>query len=245
MADYFLRVALWQLGTMVSDSGGAPANAVAGLSHDERCRQLEERLDAATRIFDGYGAPAGSKTFDIFAAPEYLFAATATTHFVDVATKDRVVEKIKAMTRRYPNILLFPGTIAWKKRMKETGLFGKDRSKTAYRRLDYMTNTHTTGAGNYKQHRDRLEAADTRTTWFAQNTAFVLKNGKIVLKYHKVADGGEVFRGTARTGWWSGYRVRGRVRSASTASTSVSRSVPNAVPAFSASSAWATSTSTS
>jgi predicted amidohydrolase len=120
-----------------------------------------------------------------------------------------VVEKIKAMTKRFPNILLFPGTIAWKKRMKESGVFGKDRSKAAYRRLDYMTGKHTTGAGNYNQHRERLDQADKKETFFAQNTAYVMKNGRIVLKYHKMADGGEVFKGDRADGmvvWVPGER---------------------------------------
>jgi hypothetical protein len=214
MAEYFLRIALWQVGTMVSNSGNAPANAVSGLNHDERCRILEERLSAASSILSGYEAPAGAKVVSVFAAPEYLFAASDTTHFVDVATKDRVIEKLKQMTRRFPNILLFPGTIAWKKRMKEDGRFGKDRSKAAYRRLDIMTQKHPTGSGNYQQHRDRLDQAEMRTTWFAQNTAYVMKDGKIVLKYHKMADGGEVFREDREDGmvvWVPGER-KGKVQ---------------------------------
>jgi predicted amidohydrolase len=103
----------------------------------------------------------------------------------------------KAMTQRYPNILLFPGTIAWKKPMKETRrFFDKDRSKRAHRRLDFMTNKYNSGKGNYDQHKSRLTEAlaDDREVYYAQNTAYVMKKGKVVLKYHKMADGGEVFR---------------------------------------------------
>jgi hypothetical protein len=209
MSEYFLRVAIWQVGTMVSNSADAPANAVAGLTHDERCRRLQERLAAANSILPGYATPAGAKVVTIFVAPEYLFAASATTHFVDVATKDRVLEKLKQMTKRYPDILLFPGTIAWKKRMKVAGVFGKDRSKKAHRRLDLMTHKYASGTSNYEQHRERLADADLKETFFAQNTAYVMKNGEIVLKYHKMADGGEVFKEDREEGmviWVPGER---------------------------------------
>lgn len=197
MAHYFLRVALWQLPTMVSNAPDGAPNTVAALTHDERCRQLEERLTAANALFSGMDVPAGAKVFDIFAAPEYLFANSASLHFVDVATKDRILEKIKAMTKRYPGILLFPGTIAWKKPMQETRrIFDKDRSKKAYKRLAGMTRRYSSGAGNYKQHKDRLDTAlkNNDEVYYAQNTAYVMRAGEVALKYHKMADGGEVFR---------------------------------------------------
>ncbi len=209
MPTYHLRIALWQLPTMVTNAPDGAPNTVADLSHDERCRRLEERLAAADRIFKGMPAPAGARTLDLFAAPEYLFALSAALHFVDVQTKDRILEKLKGMTRRFPNILLFPGTVAWKKPMKEAGWFGKDRSKDAYRRLALMTQKHPTGRGNYDQHKERLDGADKRTTYFAQNTAYVMKNGKVLLKYHKMADGGEVFREDRQDGmviWVPGER---------------------------------------
>lgn len=197
MKHYFLRVALWQLPTMVSNAPDGAPNNVEHLSHDERCRQLEERLAAANALFEGMAAPAGATVVDLFAAPEYLFADSATRHFVDAPTKDRILEKIRAMTLRYPNILLFPGTVAWKKPMHETRTFlNKDRSRRAHRRLDSMTNKYATGKGNYDQHKNRLTAAlaNDDEVYYAQNTAYVMRRGKVVLKYHKMADGGEVFR---------------------------------------------------
>jgi hypothetical protein len=213
MAEYFLRAALWQLPTMVSNAPDGARNVVAELTHDERCRLLEERLKAASRIFASIEPPSGATVIDVFAAPEYLFAASAITHFVDVSTKDRILAKLKQMTERYPQVLLFPGTIAWKKPMKESGTFGKNRSKTAYRRLENMTATHASGKGNYDQHKDRLDKARAdrtlKGTFFAQNTAYVMRGGRLVLKYHKLADGGEVFKEDREDGmviWVPGER---------------------------------------
>lgn len=213
MAEYFLRAALWQLPTTVSNAPGGAPNVVASLSHDERCRLLEERLKASSRVLASIEPPPGATVVDVFAAPEYLFAATAVTHFVDVATKDRILEKLTQMSERHPGILLFPGTIAWKKPMKESGAFGKNRSKSAYRRLAVMTATHAVGKGNYDQHKERLDQArkdrTLKGTYFAQNTAYVMRAGRLVLKYHKVADGGEVFREDREDGmvvWVPGER---------------------------------------
>ena len=107
MAEYFLRVALWQLPTMVSNAPDAAPNVVAKLGHDERCRLLEERLKAAARVFAGLDPPPGASVVDVFAAPEYLFAASATTHFVDVATKDRILAKLTEMTDAIPESCCF------------------------------------------------------------------------------------------------------------------------------------------
>lgn len=59
----------------------------------------------------------------IFVAPEYLFShsdGVAASRGVSDFVKDRIVEKLGALSKKYDGIIIIPGSIAW-----ETGIMGK------------------------------------------------------------------------------------------------------------------------
>ncbi len=115
-----LNVALWQVPTMVVNDASLPAseafqretmNATSTKTIDERMDILERRLEKAASYFAGVPARNGARTVTVFAAPEYLFAANNFQHFISQADKDRLVTKLTALSNRFPDVVLFPGTI--------------------------------------------------------------------------------------------------------------------------------------
>lgn len=203
MATYQLNVALWQIPTMVISDRGSDAettrerelgNTVSNRTIDERADLLERRIEKAMRFFAANPPPRDTRAVSVFAAPEYLFAQGADSHFISQADKDRLLSKLKELTKRYPDLVLFPGTIAWKKAARRSNALARtflpDRAKIAKKRIDAFS----TYQDSHKKRFEAKRAAD-EDFWLAENTCFVLHNGKTLLKYHKRNDGGEVNRG--------------------------------------------------
>jgi hypothetical protein len=71
---------------------------------------LETRLSIGRKMI-----AIGADWLYLFVAPEYLFAASDAAHAVPQDTKVTIVQSLMALSGRYPNLLLVPGTIAWKK----------------------------------------------------------------------------------------------------------------------------------
>lgn len=114
--------ALWSVDTLISRRGPRPENAVAALSQRERVALLGRVVEQAyiflakdlIRLAEEIGK-SGTKWYLLFVAPEYLFARSDTAHAITQAEKREVVRLLAALSLRYPELILVPGSIAWKK----------------------------------------------------------------------------------------------------------------------------------
>jgi hypothetical protein len=195
--SYRINVALWQVPTMVVNGGRDEAeqrlgtNVTGTMTIDERMDILEQRVAKAVTYFHGQPANQGARSLTVFAAPEYLFAKDEAEHFITHHEKDRLLAKLAGLSKRFPSVVLFPGTIAWKKPAIRSGMFAAfrpDRGKRAHQRRTALA-TEVSDKNRFDQHR-----ASGNQYYLAENTCFVMHAGKTVLKYHKRNNGGETNR---------------------------------------------------
>jgi len=200
MAKYRINVALWQVPTMVVNNHSKPqlaeyeralTNTVATRSLDERMALLRKRVGKADAFFRAHPRPPDRRHVTLFAAPEYLFARSASEHFVSEKDKDHLLKELVALSEDFPDVLLFPGTIAWKKpAIKDLSEPPSliDRGEKA--RLQRARS----GEGAYLRSEIKAfnEAQKSGEQYYlARNTCYVMHRGKLLVKYHKRDSGGE------------------------------------------------------
>ena len=189
-----IRAAVWQVGTLIThdDQGG---NDVGGLTIDQRLGALRHEVAAAHAAFIAMNT-GNRTTFDVFVAPEYLFGRSSTRHFVSQEQKEHILTQLKLISRAYPNMLIFPGTVAWVKSAQRTpsrlNWARKSRTDRAISRIEAAQQWNT--GGMHDRALGWLRTREQSTLMLAENTCFVVRDGKVVRKYHKRADGGEVIR---------------------------------------------------
>jgi hypothetical protein len=99
-------IAIWHLNTRVDTAGGA-------------------KLVAADQAFSRLGAQPGD--IQVFAAPEYYFAKSGDKILgYSAAEKDQIKQSLLQLSATYPDVVLIPGTVAWKEELKRA-----DRATTA------------------------------------------------------------------------------------------------------------------
>lgn len=197
--DYLLRVGLWQVATGVSTDRltSLLSNAVGDLTHERRCDFLEEAVQDAVHHFGP--APPGTTPVNVFVVPEYYFANSRDLHFVDEHTKNQTVERLKSISK-ISNTLLVPGTVAWIKPFVRPGAFGNAFRTSRYKRATKrIRETHALLKPGTRQPTGTLSRlaqakADNALDecYMAENTAFILRGGKTLLKYHKRSNGCEI-----------------------------------------------------
>jgi hypothetical protein len=118
---FYLFTALWDVDTKI-EHGGRTKNEVRHLDPMGRYRTLATVLQKAWRKMLGIQLDRGREILSsgadwlyLFVAPEYLFAASDKAHAVPQDTKETIVQSLMALSGHYPNLILVPGTIAWKK----------------------------------------------------------------------------------------------------------------------------------
>ena len=196
-----LRVALWRVPTIVSgnDIEAAVMNMISQYTHEQRLDLLRDGVDQALAHFGA--PPGGTKVINVFVVPEYFFAYSHRLHFVDEHTKDLTISGLKEISKR-GNTLLFPGTVAWIKTMKKgnsfTSLFQSSRYDRAIDRITKTRDLFEPGrkgeeeSPSAKKIRDAKAGRIKGTVYYAQNTAWVLRGGDVLLKYHKRMNGSEI-----------------------------------------------------
>lgn len=143
---------------------------------------------------------------------------TGDRRHINEAEKSALLVELKALSTAYPRLLLIPGTIAWRKTFDRAG--AKQNSTTTgmpklISRRDkavaalgtYATDMRLTvddqlagrrtslGGTAYNAPTTTEKVAEVRAaaaTYMARNTAYVLLNGAVVLKYNKRGDYHEV-----------------------------------------------------
>lgn len=194
MADYRINMALWQVPTLVVNTGvdndnqyqRTLANTIAATALDQRVALLRKRIDKADAFFSTTPGPVKRRPVTVFAAPEYLFARSASEHFITETEKDDIVDALRLISRDFPHILLFPGTIAWAKETQP----GAPETKHA------LAQHKLAGTAVYSQNDlDALKNAQKKKKnrfSLARNTCYVMHGGELLLEYHKRDNGNEV-----------------------------------------------------
>jgi hypothetical protein len=201
MAKYRINMALWQVPTLVVNTGVAQedqyqrrlANTIAAVPLDQRVELLRKRIGKADAFFSTTPGPLKRYPVTVFAAPEYLFARSASEHFITETEKDGIVDGLRSISRDFPHIVLFPGTIAWAKETQP----GTPETKhaLAQRKLAgttvYSTNDLEALKKAQKKKKNRFS--------LARNTCYVMHGGDLLLEYHKRDNGNEVHPGSDGT----------------------------------------------
>ena len=200
-----LRVALWRVPTVVSNSEVETLvrNTISQYTHEERLDKLRAGLEMALAHFGA--APVGTNVVNIFVVPEYFFAYTQRLHFVDEHTKDLTVRGLLEISR-LGNTVLFPGTLAWIKPFSKgnrfTKLFQSSRYDRAIDRIQKTTDLFAPPTEGKREEptsvrkvREAKRGTTPGTVYYAQNTAWVMRGGEVLLKYHKRMNGGEIGEG--------------------------------------------------
>jgi hypothetical protein len=149
MAQLDLAVALWNRNTYRKQMDQNPT----------RLQRLQEAVAACDMQFARVAKP-NAAISGIFVAPEYYFAAnkagvakadgTFYNRCVDEAAKDAIVADLLALSKKFPKMLLIPGTIAWSKSLvrKAGDEFKRDdqnqrttTKKTTATRMDAVQNS--------------------------------------------------------------------------------------------------------
>src|SRR5437016_5576658 len=135
MPEIDMIVALWNRDT---------AKKQAGFNAD-RIRLLNEALQACQAQFGTILKP-GQKIKGIFLAPEYYFASehagqverygSLNERCLTETGKDFIVQSLLTASKTYPQILLIPGTVAWKKSLTRTPDQEFKRNPETYRRTN-------------------------------------------------------------------------------------------------------------
>lgn len=145
-----------------------------------------------------------AKTLRIFLAPEYFFAHkehTDPSHALERGEKNTMLSKLVVMSRNAPNMLIVPGTIAWRMALDAPSKKGADnvaerrRQKAIeeYKADFQFKQDKDLNASAYQEYVEKdLEKMKSSTDfgYLKRNTCYIAFNGK-VLKYHKRAGFGE------------------------------------------------------
>jgi hypothetical protein len=117
-----IHVALWSVDTKIQKNGNE-SNVLRGLSMTDRVNLLGRVVEKAyEKVARGFIQSLPEKIGDapprwalMFVAPEYLFARSDREHLITEAEKRDVVLRLQALSREWPEMIMVPGTIAWKK----------------------------------------------------------------------------------------------------------------------------------
>ena len=202
-------VTLWQVNTLTPDKK-ATLTGLSALGFEARLQLLDRALDGAARAMARRDDRYGGRALRIFVAPEFYFS-NQRAHFFDEETKERIRGSLIALSRKYPEILIIPGTVAWYKtwersasrawrKVEEHGAPAAPRKFSKYhalykKELDLDEAPSAAAKYMYEQQAEyrarqvcdfgaRMTGNDP-TLKVAHNTVFVLYHGKIWHKYNK------------------------------------------------------------
>ncbi|MDX1547575.1 MAG: hypothetical protein R3247_11335, partial [Rhodothermales bacterium] len=195
-------IAIWQVNTL-SPSKSVGLTGLHALDPTARLMALEAVLETAVPAMKEKASQLYQEPLFIFVAPEFLFS-TVEGHFLQEEIKERIRLGLIAISKRYPEVLIVPGTIAWYKtverspsRAKRAGPAAPPRDFSLYL-AQYDTEVHapTRYAGwaqealrgyqedQREQFGERLKRNDPALK-IARNTVFLLYQGDVWHKYSK------------------------------------------------------------
>jgi hypothetical protein len=142
-------------------------------------------------------SPAEDRPLYIFVAPEYYFKKSIGERCVDKADRDRFIAAMSAIAQSSNNLLIVPGTVAWKKPADEKA------SKKAEKRLvdrekNFLDQVKGKDVKSYFAKQKMLYRRDPDAQYVAYNTAYLFY-GAQTYKYHKMNDFSELEKGDRNT----------------------------------------------
>lgn len=163
-------------------------SAFTGLNSEQRLNELEAAV-AKARYWASkeMGAPDL-----VFVAPEYLFAKDGYRHLLDADQVDNIKARLKAISKKFHQVLLFPGTVAFRQSIQGNSV--KARA-TLYDDINFWKANATGYKANWvDSNKDKVHAIAMRGPDFdvAQNKAFAYLNSKKFMEYTKRGDFHEV-----------------------------------------------------
>jgi hypothetical protein len=121
-----LIAAVWNCDTLEQQSPEIRIGRLSGAVHTAWELISQIRLEQADK----------ERASFLFTAPEYLFTAKQ-SHFMDEEAKERVRGGLIALSSKYPEILLMPGSIGWYKTSQRAPLtLARKRSKDSKRDMN-------------------------------------------------------------------------------------------------------------
>ena len=148
-------------------------------------------LDGAVKAAANWAWKAGSPDV-VFVAPEYLFAQSGTRHLLNGTTHlQSILASVQSISKRYPHVLLFPGTIAYREQ-----IVGKSVRARVALFEDMIFWEKQTDPMPKKTNQDKIQKIALRKDGFemAQNKAYAYLAGEKLLEYTKRGDFHEVTR---------------------------------------------------
>uniref|UniRef100_A0A372IUG7 CN hydrolase domain-containing protein n=1 Tax=Paracidobacterium acidisoli TaxID=2303751 RepID=A0A372IUG7_9BACT len=156
---------------------------------------LDTKISTMTRIVtDFYNDAKASLAYTnipplfIFVAPEYYFKRTLTQRCLTKDERDRTRDAMSILAQSLPNLLLIPGTVAWRKPLdKKAHAKASERLERRLALDGAYTGARTlpkpSSGGMFGKSKVKADAA--------YNTAY-LYMGTRIMKYHKMEDAGEL-----------------------------------------------------
>jgi len=150
-----------------------------------------DALEAAVKAAANWAWSAGNPDL-IFVAPEYLFARSGYKHLLSggMLISD-IRSRIESISRQFPHVLLFPGTIAYRESMANQSVRARVR---LFEDMEFWKKAGRSWVD--EENRDKIGQIAMRGTdhELAQNKAFAYLNGQKLLEYTKRGDFHEVTR---------------------------------------------------
>jgi hypothetical protein len=123
MRNVYVWTALWTLDTFIPRSGSNASYALNDLTTIERYQLLARVVEQAwMSMARNLIENAVEKLIEenaiwlfLFVAPEYYFARSDSAHAISETEKRAVVSRLSTLSGQYTNLILVPGSIAWKK----------------------------------------------------------------------------------------------------------------------------------
>ncbi|MDD2052188.1 hypothetical protein NPS46_06465 [Pseudomonas putida] len=214
MSGHDLVVCIWSINTQYVQSMTLLARQIA----------LRDAVIAAYNVVKAIGG-ISPKPWGVFIAPEYLFAHPSVNgshvygeqRHLEQGDKERLLEWLKLVSAACEGMIIVPGTVAWQKPAERPvvnppappGTKPFSRTEKAFGALLQHANRFFAGdldaqlssaSGNQNALTTgakmvSLLLAPANTLKFARNTAYVLYDGRLLLKYNKGSDFHEVLTG--------------------------------------------------
>lgn len=142
-------------------------------------------------------SPAEDRPLYIFIAPEYYFKKTVGERCVDKADRDRFIAAMSAIAQTSHNLLMIPGTVAWKKQA-DLKSSKKAEQRLIDRERNFLGQIKEKDVKGLFAKQKMLYRQDPGAQYVAYNTAYIFF-GAQTYKYHKMNDFSELEKGDQNT----------------------------------------------
>jgi hypothetical protein len=164
-------------------------SAFTGLNSEQRLNELEAAIGKAR---DWASKKMGIPNL-VFVAPEYLFAQDGYRHLLPFDQIATIKARLKTISKRYHQVLLFPGTVAFRQPIADNSVKAR---VSLYEDINFWKAKKNDNLAQWVDsiNREKIHKVAMRGPTFdmAQNKLFAYLNGKKLMEYTKRGDFHEV-----------------------------------------------------